>query len=157
MRRTYYFHVKKCIDPTCTFHTTLDSGNEIEPFPDPIPYTDDDGVERYKEGFDEEEKYLTSRLVDVTKQPHGLSYSPTAQTAKNTSRNVKCAECKKPRVIYSAKMLKPDERSKLRNFLKNNIYIYGTSFSAIQENPVAYARENLSCSVPIETAYYGMH
>ena len=49
---------------------------EIEGFPDPIPYTDEDGVERFKEGRVDEEKFLTSRLVDVSKQPHRLPLIP---------------------------------------------------------------------------------
>ena len=77
MTRTYYFHVKKCLDLSCTFHTPLNLTDEIERFPDPIPYTDGDGIKRFKEGRDDEEKYLTSRLVDVTKHPHGLPLPPT--------------------------------------------------------------------------------
>ena len=68
---------------------------EIERFPDSIPYTDVEGVKRFKEGRDDEEKFLTSRLVDVSKQPHGLPFAPTAQTANNVSKIVKCSECKK--------------------------------------------------------------
>ena len=67
---------------------------EIERFPDPIPYTNEDGVERFKEGRDDEEQFLTSRLVDVTNQPHGLPFAPTAQTVKYVSKIVKCSECK---------------------------------------------------------------
>ena len=69
---------------------------------------------------------------------------------------MKCAECKKSRVIYAAKKLKPGDHSKLQKLLKNHIYICGTSFKDINENPVAHVKENLSCSVPIETQYYGV-
>ena len=54
-----------------------------------------------------EEKFLTSRLEDVTKQPHGLPVS----------------------VLYTQKRLKVDGLSKLQGILKNYIYICGTSFS----------------------------
>ena len=57
--RTYYFHVKKCFDPSCPFHTSLNLTDEIERFLDPIPYTDGDGIERFKEDRNDEEKYLT--------------------------------------------------------------------------------------------------
>ena len=51
-------------------------------FPDPIAYTDKDGVERFKEGTDDDEKFLTSRLVDVTKYPHGLPFSTNNSNCK---------------------------------------------------------------------------
>ena len=86
----------------------------IERFPDPVPYTDEEGVERFKEGIDEEEKFLTSKLADITKQHHGFSFSPTTQHAKTVCKYIKCAECKKPRVIYAEKKLKPDEQVKLK-------------------------------------------
>ena len=72
------------------------------------------------------------------------------------SKNVKCSERKESRVIYAAKKLKSDEHAKLQKLLKTHIYICGTSFADINENPVAYVRENLSCSVPIEIPYYGV-
>ena len=112
---------------------------KIERFPDPIPYTDEDGVGRFKEGTDDEEKFLTSRLVDVTKQPHGLPFAPTTQTAKNVSKIVKCSECKKKHVFFTLR--KVDGQSRLQGILKNHIYICGTSFSDLVKNLVAYVRE----------------
>jgi hypothetical protein len=50
----------------------------------------------YKEGTDPEEKYLSSKLRDVSKQPCKIPFLQTAQTAKNVGSVVKCAECKKP-------------------------------------------------------------
>ena len=155
--RTYYFHVKKCEDPQCIFHQPKQLSQEIERFPYPIPYTDKDGVERFKEGTDDDEKFLTSRLVDVTKNPHGLPFSPTTQTAKNVSKFVKCSECQKPRVLYAEKKLKLDDQSKLQRVLKKHIYICGTSFIDFTKNPIAFVRENLSCATAIETSYYGVN
>ena len=106
--------MKKCLELSCPFHSPLRCKEEIERFPNPIPYTDEDGVERFKEGRDDEEKFLTSRLVDVTKQPHGLPFTPTAQTAKNVSKIVKCYKCKKTCVLYAEKRLKVDGQSKLQ-------------------------------------------
>ena len=133
----------------------MNFNEEIERFPDPIPYNDEDGVERYKEGQDDEEKFLTSKLADVTKQAHGVPFPPDKH-AKNVLKNVKCSECKKSRLLYAAKMLKPDDQNRLRKLLKNHIYVCGTSFADMYKNPVAYVRENISCSVPIETPYYGL-
>ena len=87
--RTYYFHVKKCIDQSCLFHihTPINSDDEIERFPDPIPYTDENGIERYKEGQDDEEMFMTSKLADMTKRRHGAPFPPDKQHA-NMLKNV---------------------------------------------------------------------
>ena len=53
-------------------------------------------------------------------------------------------------------MLKPDDQNKVRKLLKTHIYICGTSVADMYKNPVAYVRENISCSIPIETTYYGL-
>ena len=96
-------------------------------------------------------------MVDVTKNPHGLPFSPTTQTAKNVSKFVKCSECQKPRVLYSEKKLKLDDQSKLQRVLKKHIYICGTSFSDFTKNPIAFVLENLTCATAIETSYYGVN
>ena len=90
-----------------------------------------------KEGQDDEEKFLTSRLVDATKQAHGVPFSPGKQYAKNVLKNVKCSECKKSRVLYAAKMLKSNNQ----NRLEKRAILRGTSFADMYKNPVAYARE----------------
>ena len=122
VRRTFSSQVTKCSDNDCVFHTPLRSG-PIADFPDPIPFTDDDGVERYKEGVDAEEKSLPSKLLDVTKQHHGLPFSPSAQTARNTMRTVKCSECSKPRLVHAARKLKEDQKKNLRRVLGNLRYV----------------------------------
>ena len=50
IRRTYYFHVKQCLEISCPFHSPMRCKEEIERFPEPIPYTDEDEVECFKEG-----------------------------------------------------------------------------------------------------------
>ena len=44
-KRTYFFQIRKCGDPSCTFHKEIRGGHKITIFPDPIPY-EDDGVMR---------------------------------------------------------------------------------------------------------------
>jgi len=75
----------------------------------PIPYTDENGAECFKEG-------------KMTKK------SSWHLTAKNASKLVKCFECRKLRILYSEKKLKIDDQSKLQRVLKKHIYISGTSF-----------------------------
>ena len=63
---------------------------EIQSFPDPIPVEVEDGLQHYSEGLDENEKFLQSELQDVSKQPHNVPFTPTAQTAKNVAMVIKC-------------------------------------------------------------------
>ena len=42
---------------------------EIQSFPDPIPVEVEDGLQ-HSEGLDENEKFLPSKLQDVSKQPN---------------------------------------------------------------------------------------
>ena len=125
--RTYFFQVLKCEQNDCRFHSPRRGTQPIRPFPDPVPY-DDNGIERYKEGVDNDEKYLPSKLQDVTKQAHRLPFSPTAQTAKNTGLTVKCCHCKKPRLLYSPKKLKENSLLELKKMLNDVLYVCGTSF-----------------------------
>ena len=81
-KRTYFFQVKKCDDNRCSFHDPL-TGGKIDDFPDPIPFDDEEGIQRYKIGKDKKEKYLPSLLIDAPRQPHDIPFSPTAQSAKN--------------------------------------------------------------------------
>ena len=82
---------------------------EVTNFPDPVPFEDDVKVQLYREGSDPDQKYLPSKLQDVSKQPHNLPFTPTAQAAKNVGLIVKCSECKKTRLMHSSKKLKQNE------------------------------------------------
>ena len=68
---------------------------EIQSFPDPIPVEVEDELQHYSEGLDENEKFLPSKLQEVSKQPHNVPFTPTVQTAKNVAMVIKCTECKK--------------------------------------------------------------
>ena len=59
---------------------------EIQSFPDPIPVEVEDGLQHHSEGLDENEKFLPSKLQDVSKQLHNVPFTPTAQTAKMLAR-----------------------------------------------------------------------
>ena len=137
------------------FHSPRRDIQPIRPFPGPVQY-DHNGIKLYKEGVDSDEKYLPSKLQDVTKQAHGLPFSPTAQTAKNTGLTVKCCHCKKPRLLYSPKKLKENSLLKLKKMLNDVLYVCGTSFREYEEEPVAYSRENIHFSTNIESPYYSI-
>ena len=76
-------------------HRPMRGDAEIDDFPYPVPYDDDDGMTHYNEGSDESERYLPSKLADVSKQPHNVPFPPIAQTAKNVGSIIKCSCCKK--------------------------------------------------------------
>ena len=105
-----------CSDLECTYHKPFRGSKPCDVFPDPVPY-DDDGTERYTQGSDPEEKFLPSVLLDSSKQPHGIPFTPTAQTAKNVHKIIRCMECSKPRLLHAAKKLKPDQHTNLTRFL----------------------------------------
>ena len=91
--RTYSFHIFKCGDESCIYHSPL-HGPAPDPFPDPVPVTNADNSDcSYEEGLDPSEKNLPSKLEDVTKQCHNVPFMPTAQTAKNVGYIIPCKEC----------------------------------------------------------------
>ena len=126
--RTYSFQIKKCSDPLCLYHKPLRTNESIADFPDPVPYEDEEGNHHYKEGTDPEEKYLPSKIQDVSKQPHKIPFPPTAQTAKNVGSVVKCAESIKPRLMFAQKSSKENEKKSLKRALNGMGFICGTSF-----------------------------
>ena len=132
-------------------------------FPDPVP-KEVDGVIHYEQGSDPTEKFLPSKLEDVEKKPHNISFPPTANTAKNVGFMVKCEECQKPRLLHAKHKIKEDLKGAKRMMAKLN-YVCG---SIISEYMVTGAdrdekylktilvRENLSCASKIELPYYAV-
>ena len=65
--QTYYFQIRKCENALCKYHGPRRAVAQITEFPDPVSY-DDDGVMRYKEGIDKDEKHLPSKMSTLQKQ-----------------------------------------------------------------------------------------
>ena len=128
-QRTYYFQIKKCSISECPYHKTIRGPSHITPFPDPVPYTDDNNIQHYKEGTDESEKYLPSKLDDPSKRPHNIPFPPTAQASKNVGITVRCVECKKPRLLYAQKKIHLSEVSSLKRLLAGVEYVCGAVLS----------------------------
>ena len=164
VQRNYMFSVKKCELSECLVcdvpRLPPDVFAKLSHLPDPIP----DG-DHYKK-FDDVYGTLTSEvhmpsLKEKIAKGHGLDYSPTGQTAKNTKGLlIQCLECQKLRVIYAAKTLKPDVRVKVERELESVWYTCGSVFADIDrssdDDVLSHVgvRRNLMCSSPIETAYY---
>ena len=128
-KQMYYFQVKKCFNSECPFHKKLRGPCDVSSFPDPVPYMDEKNVQHYKEGVDGLEKYLPSKLEDVSKRLHNVPFTPTAQTAKNVGFTLKCTECKKQRLLFAQKKLKSQEVNSLKRILAGIEYICGSILS----------------------------
>ena len=159
IKRTYFFQVRKCEDPSCTFHKEMRGDQKVATFPDPIPY-EDDGVMRYKEGSDKDEKHLPSKIDDPSKRDHHVPFTPSAQTAKNVGFFVRCEECDKPRLIFAKNKLKERELNLLKRMLNEIVYTCGATFSEYDteaEDCILYkvfVKANLSCGQKVEVSFY---
>ena len=129
--RTYFFQVFKCDDINCEFHDPLRGPGKITVLPDPEPY-EVDGVVHYRPGSDPEEKYLPSKLEDPEKRPHNVPFSPSAQTATNVGRLIKCEECKKPRLLHAQRKLNHSDLQALTKMLAKFSYLCGSVPSEYQ-------------------------
>ena len=116
----------------------------------------DNDKERYKPGSDPDEKYIPSVLADVSKQPTGVPFSPTAQCAKNVGEIIQCKECEKPRLLYSSKKARLEQLTLLKRELQHIEYVCGSRLQDANENLVIYVRENLNCNSQIEVPYYSV-
>ena len=66
VNQTYQFHVFKCLQPDCEWHSPIKSG-KIEPSKEPVPEEGPNGVTHHVQGNDPTEKFLPSRLGDPSK------------------------------------------------------------------------------------------
>ena len=61
------------------------------------PYNDEENDQQYREGRDENESFLPSKLHDPSKRSHNIPFSPTAYHSDNVglSLTVRCGNFKK--------------------------------------------------------------
>lgn len=165
--RKYVFGVKKCGKDDCRIcsppRLPKDIFDQLHHLPDPVA----DG-EHYKTfenvyGCMTTEKDCPS-LKNPSKKPHGIPFSPSAQTARKL---VLCSECLKPRVVYSRLKLKIDEEYALERTLAGVLFTCGSSLKELEVEHIpsdplyvqtlmerAFVRENLTCDEPVEVSYY---
>ena len=128
--RTYHFHIFKCSDADCPWYEPIRLG-EIANFGEPVPSEIADGTVKYILASDLSEKFLLSKLENSVKGTHGLPLTPTAQTAINVWKVVKCIHCLKPRVAYAKKKLSDSYKRLMKrsNEMLNDLqYLCGTVF-----------------------------
>lgn len=111
----YVFCIKKCGKDECDIckppRLSPDVFDDIHFLPDPKPNEKKDHylpfAELYGSPEDESEKYLPSKK---SKTGHGFpNFQPSVQTAKNVSSTVQCTDCRRKRVMYSARKLRIEE------------------------------------------------
>ena len=161
--RQYMFSVKKCGLAACTFCKAPRLPNEVfeqlHHLPDPMP-GDGEHFKSFDElyGTDTSEKFRPS-LKDHTSGT-GIPFSPSSQFAKNVGMVILCAQCEKPRVLYSKSVVRGVHRKQLSDSLRDLEYSCGSTFSDLEEIEDdhilkrVFVRKNLKCSDTIEFCYY---
>ena len=71
---------------------------EVSDFTDIVSFEDEEKVQHYREESDLHQNFLLSKLLNVSKQPSYVPFTPTAETEKNTKMITKCSERKKYRL-----------------------------------------------------------
>ena len=144
--RTYDFHIFKFSDADCPWYEPIRLG-EIANFGEPVPSEITDGTVKYILASDPSEKFLPSKLENSGKHTQGLPLTPTAQTAINAGKVLKCIRCLKARVAYAKKKLSDSYKRLMKrsNEMLNDFqYVCGTVFHDLRigdKNRYSYVLE----------------
>ena len=168
-RRTHSFSILKCGDVNCTIclppRLSPDKFKELCHLPDPVP----DGTgEKYlpfsDKTSDPDEKFLPSLTTKSRGNPgyKEAGFGLSAQTAQTT---LQCVECRKARVVYAGRKLKPADFDKFWRVMEYNFYSCGAQVEdfMIESNNSdyeilerVYIRFHI-CTDKIETSYFAAH
>ena len=136
---------------------------KVESFGDPIPHNDDKCNKHYQQGEDPEEKFIPSKLENVSKKSHSIPFSLSAETALKVGRIVTCTESHKRRLLYSRKKLKHRGLGSFKRVLIAFPFSWRKVFEEItidKNNPdetvlsKVLTHEDISCKSPIKLPYY---
>jgi len=72
-----------------------------------------------------------------TRVKHTMPFCPSAARTKNVGIIVRCIECEKPRLLFSAKKLTEKDKTILRRFLDTIFYTCGMSFHNVCDPAMA--------------------
>ena len=73
-------------------------------------------------------KTKTKGKTKTTRAKHTMPFCSSAARAKNVGITVNCAECEKPRLLFSAKKLTEKDKTILQGFLDTIFYTCGMPF-----------------------------
>ncbi|GBC32615.2 hypothetical protein GLOIN_2v1880501 [Rhizophagus irregularis DAOM 181602=DAOM 197198] len=140
--RHYFFSIKKCGESTCTIcrpiRCSTEDFEQLHHLPDPVPGEDlhyisfeklygTPTTEDHRPSF-RDAKAKKKENMTTTKVKHSMPFCPSAVRAKNVGVVVNCAECEKPRLLFSARKLSKKDRTRLQSFLDTIFYTCGMSF-----------------------------
>ena len=160
--RHYSFCVKKCGCTQCEIckPVRMDSEHfkELHFLLDPMMGSDD----HYKPFAD---VYSTSTIEEerpslIQRQKvKGLTYSPSAQHARNAGIVAQCDECDKWRLLFSKRKLTVGERAQLQEIIEDISYTCGaTTDDLILPDTLKSVGVRIhACSDPIEKMYYSAY
>ena len=101
---------------------------KITDFAELVPSKIADGAVKFILGLDRSGKPLPSKPENPGKRTHEISFTPTAKTAINVGKIVKCIHCLKPRVAYAKKKLSDVHKRSMKSMLNDFQYICGKVF-----------------------------
>ncbi|UZO22623.1 uncharacterized protein OCT59_014981 [Rhizophagus irregularis] len=134
--RHYFFSIKKCGESTCTICSPIRCSTEdfeqLHHFSDPVPGEDSHYIsfeklygtpttEDHRPSFRDAKAKKKENMI-TTKVKHSMPFCPSAIRAKNVGVVVNCAECEKPRLLFSARKLSKKDRTRLQSFLDTIFY-----------------------------------
>ena len=133
--------------------------SDVHHLPDPVPVGDHYQPFSEVYGTATTEKHRPSLSSPQTSSSHAMPFPPSSKYAKNTMCTIVCAECSKPRLLYSKLSLKTPRREELCQVVGDLDYTCGSSFADIptEEGNIlqsVFVKASLSCSQPIEVPYY---
>ena len=71
-------------------------------------------------------------LKEKVSKGHGMDFSPSGQTAKNTKLTVQCTQCNKWNVVHARKTLQRNVHSAIESQLELLLYCCESVFSDIE-------------------------
>ena len=163
--RQYSFSILKCKDKNCAYHNPPrlpeDAFSCLHALPDPMLSEDQIHYKPFQDVYGKKtnECNKPSTQPGRKKEPHGIAFNPSAQTAARVNRIILCQECDKPRVLHSAKKLKLKELEELDRALEDVDYTCGTVLQDYVKDPECilsrvFVRQDLKCAMPMEIPYY---
>ncbi|RHZ79314.1 hypothetical protein Glove_149g107 [Diversispora epigaea] len=137
--RHYFFVIKKCGKSACTIcYPLCCSQKEFEQLhylPDPVP-----GDDLHYKPF--EKLYGIQTTEQHRPSLHTMPFCPSAARAKNIDITMKCIECEKSRLLFSAKKLSENNKTILQGFLDTIFYTCRISFHGVCDLTMAISPNN---------------
>ena len=168
--RHYSFSILKCGSSDCAICKPPRLPKEIfdtlHHIPDPI--RDGDVYKPFAEvyGTETTENDRPSLKSSAEKRGHGMPFNPSGQFASNVGKTLVCTECNKPRVTYSSRKVRLQDKNKLELALNGIMYTCGMDLQECIPTEVTgdakethilsrvFVRQNLCCNTRIETPYF---